>query len=518
METENVLICGAGPVGLTAALELARHGIRPRIIEVDDGPTELSKALVVWRRTLKVLDAEIPFERFLENHGPMRSARIASDRRELRTIDLTEEQISGSGFPTGILVPQSDTERILIEALLKYGVEVEWNHRLTSFTASGTGVDCTIQNGDSIEAFKAGWLLGCDGGHSITRKGLDLAFPGTTRDQDWLISDVEIVSPADSSQVRIEFNRAGVVAIFPIGHRRWRVMAELVGEHDVKNEVTAEDVQQILDQRTDTGWTVGEPHWLGHFRVNERQVRAYRHGRIILAGDAAHVHSPAGGQGMNTGIQDAQNLAWKLALHLRGGAGESILDTYQEERHPVGHAVVRGSAMLLKFATFSNPLACFARNTMIRIVMSTRTGRRRFRQALSEEAVSYRSSSLADRTRLGQVRSGGTLPDGMVVMGGEEVPVHCLLRQCEATIIVVGDPPTENLPTHFGAGSSGFPVTVRRLGQGGDAEDRDGRLSALLGGEGSMILVRPDTVVATVSRTASDLQDWIDSRFGEKEG
>jgi hypothetical protein len=150
--------------------------------------------------------------------------------------------------------------------------------------------------------------------------------------------------------------------------------------------------------------------------------------------------------------------------------------------------------------------------------MSTRIGRRQFRRRLSEEAISYRSSSLADGTRLGGVRSGGTLPDGVVVMGGETVSVLRLLRGSEATIIVVGDAPSGDLPTHFGSGKSGFPITVRRLGRGGDAEDRDGRISALLGGEGSLILVRPDTVIATVSRTVSDLQDWVDSRFGEKEG
>lgn len=518
MPRQTVLICGAGPVGLTAALELARHGIRPRIIEVNDGPTELSKALVVWRRTLKVLDAEIPFERFLEDHGPIKSARLASDLKELRTIDLTEGQITNGGFPTGVLVPQSDTERILIEALSTHGIEVERGRRLTNFTASETGVACTIQTGESIEEFDVDWLLGCDGGHSVARKGLKLPFPGITRDQDWLLSDVEILSSADSSQIRIEFNRKGVVAIFPIGHGRWRIMAELVGDHGVKGDPTAQDVQRILDQRTATGWKVGEPHWLSHFGVNERQVECYRHGRIVLAGDSAHVHSPAGGQGMNTGMQDAQNLAWKLALHLKGGAEESLLDTYQEERHPVGRAVVKGSARLLKFATFSNPLACIARNTMIRLVMSTRIGRRRLRETLSEEAISYRSSSLADGTRLGVVRSGGTLPDGVVVMDGENVSVLRFLRHSEATIIVVGDVPSEDLPTHFGSGKSGFPITVRRLGPGGDAEDRDGRLSALLGGEGSLILVRPDTMVATVSRAASDLQDWIDSRFGEKEG
>ena len=518
MARKKVLICGAGPVGLTAALELARHGIRPRIIEVNDGPTELSKALVLWRRTLKVLDTEIPFERFLEHHGPMKSARLVSELKDLRTIDLTEDQVSESAFPTGVLIPQSDTERVLIEALRGHGVEVERGRRLSHFTASDTGVACTIQADDSMEQFEADWLIGCDGGHSMTRHGLGLSFPGMTRDQDWLVSDVEIVAKADSSQVRIEFNRSGVVAIFPIGHGRWRIMAELVGDHGVPEIPTAADVQRILDQRTRTGWKVGEPHGLSRFRVNERQVASYRHGRVFLAGDSAHVHSPAGGQGMNTGMQDAQNLGWKLALHLKGGTGDSLLDTYQEERHPVGHAVVRGSALLLKSATLSNPVACFLRNTLIRLVMSTRLGRHQFRRLLSEESIQYRAHSLADGSVLGRVRSGGTLPDGVIELNGEDVSVHRLLRQSEATIIVVGDAPNEELPTNFGAGKSGFPITVRRLGPGGDAEDRAGRLSGLLGGQGSLILVRPDAVVATVSRSAVDLQDWLDARFGPDRG
>ena len=150
--------------------------------------------------------------------------------------------------------------------------------------------------------------------------------------------------------------------------------------------------------------------------------------------------------------------------------------------------------------------------------MSTRLGRHQFRRLLSEESIQYRAHSLADGSVLGRVRSGGTLPDGVIELNGEDVSVHRLLRQSEATIIVVGDAPNEELPTNFGAGKSGFPITVRRLGPGGDAEDRAGRLSGLLGGQGSLILVRPDAVVATVSRSAVDLQDWLDARFGPDRG
>jgi len=511
----TILVCGAGPVGLVAALELASHGLRPRIIDSNDGPTDLSKALVVWRRTLKSIDGLVPFERSLRGHVPMRSARIMSDGRAIASIDLDEERIGATAFPTGVLVPQSATERILIEALAEHDVRVERRTRLVGLVPSATGAAVRIEGPGGMETVEADWLLACDGGHSTIRKALDLQFPGATLDHRWLIADVAIEQASDPSQIRIELDRGGVVAVFPVGAGRWRVVADL-GPCDVEApEPTLADVQRMLDTRTTLEWTATEAHWLGHFKINERQIERYRHGRVLLAGDAAHVHSPAGGQGMNTGMQDAQNLAWKLAVHLRDGAGDSLLDTYHDERHPVGHQVIRDSARMLRMTMLTNRLARTARNSLVHLGMSTATVRRRFRAMISEDAIDYRAHGLADGTRAGGLRSGDPLPEFEVLVGGRPAPLHHLLRGSAATVIVIGPAIPPGLPGSFGVNGRGTTLGVRRLGAGGDAEDPDGSCTAALGGSGRLILVRPDGVIATIVDTSEGVRAWMDSVFAD---
>ena len=168
----GVLVCGAGPVGLTAALELVRHGVRPRIIDANDGPTEFSKALIVWRRTLKTLDAAVPHEEFLEGHNRVESARLSSGGREIALLDFNEVQTSEESIPTGVLIPQSATELILVDALDEHGIQVERKTRLTSFKQLGDGVEVTLESDEGSEQSRGDWVLGGDGGHSMIRKGL----------------------------------------------------------------------------------------------------------------------------------------------------------------------------------------------------------------------------------------------------------------------------------------------------------------------------------------------------------
>ena len=515
MNEPTILVCGAGPVGLVAALELASHGFRPRIIDSNDGPTDLSKALVVWRRTLKSIDGLVPFERFLRDHVPMRSARIVSDGRAIASIDLTEERIGETAFPTGVLVPQSATERILLEALAEHDVEVERRTRLVGLVPSATGATVRIEGPRGSEAAEVDWLLGCDGGHSAIRKAIGLDFPGATLDHRWLIADVAIEQASDPSRIRIELDRGGVVAVFPVGAGRWRVVADLGRSDDEAPEPTLADVQRLLDARTTLEWTTTRAYWLGHFKINERQVERYRHGRILLAGDAAHVHSPAGGQGMNTGMQDAQNLAWKLAVHLRDGGDESLIDTYHDERHPVGHQVIRDSARMLRMTMLTNRLARTARNSLVHLGMSTATVRRRFRAMISEDAIDYRAHRLADGTRAGGLRSGDPLPEFEVLVAGRPAPLHHLLRGTAATALVIGPTIPPGLPGCFGVDGRGTTLGIRRLGVGGDAEDPDGICTEALGGTGRLILVRPDGVIATIVDAPDGVQAWMDSRLGD---
>lgn len=509
----GVLICGAGPVGMTVALELARHGVKPRIIDVDKGPTDLSKALVVWRRTLEVLDPAIPFERFMKEGAVLQEVHLRDGQREIATIRPNEgEPASPPAFPPGILVPQSRTERVLVEALDRYGVQVERGTRLSSFNPVGDKVEINLENDEGIEQGRVDWLVGCDGGHSTIRKGLGVPFPGDTSGHVWALADVDIEQAFDPSHMRIELGKNGLVAMFPIGSRRLRVIADMGEIHSegMPPDPSLADIQEILDSRTTTGWRVTDAHWLTTFGVNERQVESYRHGRVFLAGDAAHVHSPAGGQGMNTGIQDGHNLAWKLALVMRGGAAEALLDTYHAERHPIGRMVVEDTSRLLGMSMLSNPLARVARNTVAHLALSISAVRRRFRDSLTEDNLHYRKGPLADGTGVRGLHSGDFLPNDLVMVDGDSATPHRLLRTAESILLVFGEQMPEDLPARFGCDEAGFPIRIVHVAESGDMQDPDHVFHRFLDGRHGFVLVRPDGVVATVAENAADIQAWIE--------
>ncbi|WEN13818.1 FAD-dependent monooxygenase [Rhodanobacter sp. AS-Z3] len=392
-----ILIVGAGPVGLTMAVELTRFGVPVRILDRAAHATETSRALVLWARTLELMDRAGCTASFIEQglcaHGAtMRSGGMILGRT--RFDDLA------SNYNFALMLPQSETERLLAEWLGRHGVAVEREVELVGFADAGEQVNASLRHADGrVETVTTPWLLGCDGAHSTVRHGLGVEFSGSTDNDDWLLADVRMegdgAPPRDEAAIYLHAD--GPFALFPMRGGRVRAVGR-IGHGDPahpRDEPTLADVQTMIDQRTGGGFHATDPLWLANFRINERMVEDYRYGRVLLAGDAAHIHSPAGGQGMNTGMQDAINLAWKLAQVVAGHAGNHLLDSYSSERRKVGARVLLNATRLTRAANLSNPLLQAARNQLLKLLLGFHGIRHAMGEMLSEIDIAYAGSPLS---------------------------------------------------------------------------------------------------------------------------
>ena len=389
--TKPVLVVGAGPVGLTMAAELARYRVPVRIIDKAPSRTDKSKALVVWARTLELLDRSGCAKAFLASGLEGQGMSIFSGKEKLAHVALDHVE---SPFKLPLMIPQSETERLLDTHLQALGVRVERSVELIGFTDAGDGVACVVRGADGREeTIEANWLIGCDGAHSLVRHTLGMSFVGETLSTHFLLADVHVAGlDVPPTELAMFAHQDGVLAFFPIGPGRYRIIADCGATPTP--EPTLEQVQALVALRGPGGLTLSDPLWLAGFGVNERKVKDYRKGRVFVAGDAAHVHSPAGGQGMNTGMQDAFNLAWKLALVEDGRAHPDLLESYSAERSAVAAQVLSDSGRMIRAAMIKNPLAQSLRNFAAHYILGLSAVQSAMANRLSEVTVGYPDSPL----------------------------------------------------------------------------------------------------------------------------
>ncbi|MFT3881466.1 MAG: FAD-dependent monooxygenase [Gemmatales bacterium] len=391
----DVLVVGAGPVGLTMAAALTHHGLKCRLIDKAAEPTDKSKALVVWSRTLELLDNLDLATTFVQTGMKIDGASIYGSGKRLVHLAISGLN-SPFGFP--LMIPQNETERLLTEHLVKQGVTVERQVELLSFTEQHDSLVGKLRHPDGQEeSFTVPWLIGCDGAHSTVRHTLGMQFTGHAEPNDWMLADVHIDGTISTTEISVFWHEKGVLVFFPITKDRFRVIADLgMAGAERPADPSLAEVQAKVDERGPGGLKLVDPIWLASFRINERKVTDYRKGRVMLAGDAAHIHSPAGGQGMNTGMQDAFNLAWKLALIHRGQGQETpLLDSYSQERSTIGDQVLRAAERVTQMATLRNPVAQFLRNHIACVVSSFGLVQDKIKNALCELSINYRHSALS---------------------------------------------------------------------------------------------------------------------------
>ena len=335
MNTADVIVVGAGPTGLMLAGELALAGVRCRVLERRDGQPNITRAFGVHARTLELLDARGLADRLVPHGVVIRQIApvpgVSLDLREL-----------GTRYPMVLMVPQSGTEHLLEEWVTGLGVEICYGADVVAMRQDPGGVDLDVDGPAGVRTERARYVVGCDGGHSAVRRFAGIDFVGKQYETHILLADVHLaVPPEDAFFVRT--NTDGAVLVIPFGDSWFRVIAWDRRRQDVplQRPLDLQEVRDAFDRIAGTDFGMGEARWSSRFLSERRQARHYRAGRVFLAGDAAHVHSPLGGQGMNTGIQDAVNLGWKLGAAVHGWAAPGLLDSYEAERHPVGAAVLK---------------------------------------------------------------------------------------------------------------------------------------------------------------------------------
>ncbi len=392
----DVLIVGGGPVGLSLGIQCGRYGVRARVIDKLPKPSTHSKALALWSSALEALEAMGCSGAVIAAGIEVRQIRISAESAHLADVDVAREVESRYSLP--ILLPQSETERILTERLQELGGKVERGSELLSFEEEGNGVVCQVLSGDgSVETVRSRWLAGCDGAHSSVRRGAAIDFLGEALEDTFALADVVIDPSPDEDAVHLDWSEKGVLALFPVRPGLWRVVANRRNNEWGAESPTLEEINEHFANHGYDDWRASDPEWLSVFHVSERQAETFRKGRVMLLGDAAHVHSPAGGQGMNTGIQDAFNLGWKLGLLAAGrGDEDALLESYDAERSQVAEMVLKAAAMRTKVSLLKNPVARLARNTGLRIMAQTEKFQADFAEELSGLAISYEESPVID--------------------------------------------------------------------------------------------------------------------------
>jgi 2-polyprenyl-6-methoxyphenol hydroxylase-like FAD-dependent oxidoreductase len=374
----DVLIAGAGPVGLTLATVLADAGVDAVVVDQAAEAANTSRAAVVHARTLEVL-RELDLADDLIAQGIVASRfTVREHDRVLLTVDFDELP---TDFPFALLVPQDVTERLLTARLRKAGGDVHRPYRLTGLDVDAGGVRGTLAGGETV---RARYLVGCDGMHSFVREQTGIEFTGDSYPESFVLADVRLSWSEPNDQVALYFSADGVTVVAPLPGGRHRIVATV---DEAPEKPSLADVQALLDARGPRRQParVDEVGWSSRFRVHHRLAAHYRSGRLLLAGDAAHVHSPAGGQGMNTGIQDAVALGHKLTAVLQGAA-ETVLDEYEAERRPVAEEVVAFTHRMTRVATVGSAPLRGVRNTALRALDWIPAVHRTMAMSLSELA------------------------------------------------------------------------------------------------------------------------------------
>jgi 2-polyprenyl-6-methoxyphenol hydroxylase-like FAD-dependent oxidoreductase len=489
----HVLVVGAGPTGLTAAVELSRLGIDVRIVERATAPSTTSRALGVQARTVELLRPRGVADEMLRLGNRASATTLYAGGERLAGIELHR---MASEFNFLLMLAQSETERLLTEQLGRQGVEVERGVEFVSLTQDDAAAHVVLRDANGrVETVTASYVIAADGSHSAVRKSLGLGFEGRSLAQNYVLGDVHLAGAVPQDQLSMFLAPKGFLAVFPMGDGRFRFMAtDPDGVTGDAGEPSLADIQRLYDRTAHLGAQLYDLNWSSRFRISSRHMTTLRAGRVFFGGDAAHVHSPAGGQGMNAGIQDMINLGWKVAMVLRGAARPELLDTYETDRLPVIRQLVAMTERATRVFNSTNPVVHALLTRLAPKVLSRTTVQDKAAPRLGQIAASYHGRPLARRGgRIGSLRAGDRIPDVHLTEGR----LYDLLDDSTLTLFISGGA-GRILDAHHRWDDV---ITVRET-----------TLPAELADGAAWLLVRPDGYLAAAGSAEQGrrLNRWLD--------
>jgi 2-polyprenyl-6-methoxyphenol hydroxylase-like FAD-dependent oxidoreductase len=416
-EHAKVLIVGAGPSGLMMAAQLLRHGVQPVIIDSKHGPTDESKALGVQARSLEIYRQMGVVDHIIKDGKRAQGASFNINGKEAAKFSLANVGEGQTMFPFIELYQQSKNERLLLDYLTKNCCPVYWNTTLSSLKQTGQQVEAQLKNNDQQITITSDWLIGADGTHSAVRKQLNSPFTGDTYKHVFYLADVELGNDAiDDDFVSLFLGNVGMAGFFPMPEaNRYRIIGNLPDVLDNKEGLRLDDLLPHLNAACNVQLQVTKNYWFTIYRLHHRMADKFREQRCFLIGDAAHIHSPVGAQGMNTGLQDAYNLAWKMAGVVNGQLNHSILDSYAAERMPIAKELLKTTDRVFTIIMSNSWLTrIFKKWIMPRLlkwVWGKQWLKEEFFKRVSQIGISYRDSQInLHMSQAAKIKAGDRLP------------------------------------------------------------------------------------------------------------
>jgi 2-polyprenyl-6-methoxyphenol hydroxylase-like FAD-dependent oxidoreductase len=504
----DVVIVGAGPTGLALACQLIRHNIDFVIFDKKETTTPFSKAIGVQARTLEIYEQIGLADKLIALGAIAEKARMIVGGEQRGEIDFAEFGKGMSAYPYVLIVEQGRHEKLVYDFIKANGRDVRWQTELESFSQTEAGVTVNIKNAaGGAETLEAKFLVGCDGAKSPVRHGLGLKFEGSTFERMFYVADVAIDWKFAHDGLMVFLMKNNLLAFFPmVGERQWRIVGTFPEEFARdEGEVLYEEIEAQIKKDSEVELDITKVNWFSTYKVHTRHVNRFSAGRCFLAGDAAHIHTPAGAQGMNTGIQDAYNLAWKMAFVLKGKAQPEILESYNQERLENAENLLKTTDRFFNLVASPEPVLSYVRTHIFPYVagaaFSVDAVKKFIFPRISQIGINYRTSPLSANSGALKVKAGDRLPfftvDGASVYERLKAPKFHLL-----TFFDGANKPPEFAPNDF---TDVFEMPLYPA------------IAEIFGASKTFsVLLRPDNYIGLIAENVSggDLKAYLSNRFG----